>query len=311
MNEYELHLDKPTHFSWKECLWYLNRGYDDCLVTINGPTITRLFNTAEENLLIRITEEKEKLVITSLAAPFKEHNAGYIVSYVKDWFDIERDLDPFYALLEADKKLSLLRHDYAGLRLIGIPDLFEALCWSIIGQQINLPFAYRLKRRLVEKFGICAVYEGRKHYAFPPPQLLAQVTIASLASLQFSKRKAEYLIGLAERFAAGHIDRQQLLAYADHEQMVQELMRIRGVGLWTANYALMKSLKMMNSIPYGDAGLNKALAGLLGFPKSPRREQVDEYFYAYEGWKAYLVFYLWRSLSNPQLTPLFESRDFA
>lgn len=300
MNKYEICLEKPAHFSWKECLWFLDRGYDDCLFTIDGASITRLFATEEGNLLIRITERKEKLVIASLGAPFAERNANHVASYVKDWFDLDRALDPFYALLEADEKLRFLRHEYAGLRLIGIPDLYEALCWSIIGQQINLPFAYRLKRRMVENFGAAVVYEGHAYHAFPSPAVLAQVTITGLVPLQFSVRKAEYLIGLAKLFVTNRISRQQLLAFADHEQMVQDLMRIRGVGLWTANYALMKSLKIMNSIPYGDAGLNKALFNILHFPKAPGRERVDEYFNAYQDWKAYLVFYLWRTLSHPR-----------
>ena len=52
---------------------------------------------------------------------------------------------------------------YYGLRTLGIPDLFEALSWGIIGQQINLTYAYTLKRRLVEQFGSYVEWDGRKH----------------------------------------------------------------------------------------------------------------------------------------------------
>ena len=50
--------------------------------------------------------------------------------------------------------------------LLGITDLFEALSWGIIGQQINLTYAYTLKRRLVETFGSYVEWNGRKHWIF-------------------------------------------------------------------------------------------------------------------------------------------------
>jgi DNA-3-methyladenine glycosylase II len=64
--------------------------------------------------------------------------------------------------------------------------------------------------------------------------------------------------------------------------------------VWTANYVLMKSLGAMNRIPYGDAGLNQALAQLAGIG-SYDSKTVDRIFAPYEGWKTYLVYYLWRS----------------
>jgi DNA-3-methyladenine glycosylase II len=72
---------------------------------------------------------------------------------VSGWFDLERNMDPFYSLLRHDVRLFYMADAFAGLRIVGIPNLFEALCWSITGQQINLTFAYKLKRRLVETYG--------------------------------------------------------------------------------------------------------------------------------------------------------------
>ncbi len=60
-----------------------------------------------------------------------------------DWFDLERDLAGFYQLLNSHKQTKNFPKDYHGLRLMGIVDLFEALSWCVIGQQINLTFAHK------------------------------------------------------------------------------------------------------------------------------------------------------------------------
>ena len=92
-------------------------------------------------------------------------------------------------------------HQFSGLRIIGIPDLLEALSWAIIGQQINLTFAYTLKHRLDEKYGTKVTFENQSYYLFPEATTIAAINPEVLRPLQFSQRKAEYLIGLAELIA--------------------------------------------------------------------------------------------------------------
>ncbi|WP_315821020.1 hypothetical protein [Paraflavitalea speifideaquila] len=87
-----------------------------------------------------------------------------------------------------------MTRDFKGFRLIGIHDLYEALCWSIIGQQINLNFAYTLKRRLVETYGQKLAVKGQSLYIFPEPAVLQHASIEDLRRQQFSVRKAEYLL---------------------------------------------------------------------------------------------------------------------
>jgi DNA-3-methyladenine glycosylase II len=143
--------------------------------------------------------------------------------------------------------------------LIGIPNLFEALCWSIIGQQINLTFAYRLKRRLVEHYGKSISYNGNDYHLFPEPVALAKADIITLRNMQYSQKKAEYVVGISEIFNEGTINKSILQNFSSFTTQQQALTAIRGIGIWTANYALMKSLRVAEAIPYGDVGLLQAL----------------------------------------------------
>src|SRR5699024_5855362 len=92
------------------------------------------------------------------------------VDYVQEWFDLKTDLAPFYELAKTDPLLKQVVDKCYGLRILGIHDLYEALCWAILGQQINLTFAYTLKRRFVEAYGHSIEWGGRMHWIFPKPE---------------------------------------------------------------------------------------------------------------------------------------------
>ena len=289
----------PPVFSFKECLWFLNRNFDDCMHTIADNSILKALMVHGEKVLLRIGQEQEVLVIAVLKGKVTSSGEQYIRDYITDWLDLQKDITPFYTLLWKDKQLASMAEDYEGLRLLGIPDLFEALCWSIIGQQINLTFAYKLKRRLTERYGTSVMYKGTLHYIFPDPALLAGAELQELRAMQYSQKKAEYLRDLGGVFHRGELSKDQLLQMPSFADRQQALTALRGIGIWTANYALMKSLRTDEAIPYGDVGLLQALVNK-GIIKD-RKDQagMDKLFRKFKGWESYLVFYLWRSLSEP------------
>lgn len=290
---------KPALFSFTECLWFLDRDYDECLYKVNKTEVMKALQIDGDIFLISVSEQKSDLVITVLKGEPNTAQRADILNYVTDWFDINTDIKPFYKKLEANKKLAYMGEEFKGLRLIGIPDLFEALCWSIIGQQINLTFAYKLKRRMVEAFGLKVEYEGVTHLLLPEYKRLAQVTVPELRAMQFSDKKAEYIITVAKAFAAGTLSKDILLATKGLEARQQLLTQLKGIGIWTANYALMKSLREQGSIPHGDVGLLNALAKHGIIKERSEIAKIERLFKQFRGWESYLVFYLWRSLARP------------
>jgi DNA-3-methyladenine glycosylase II len=287
-------IPKPTLFDFGETLWFLDRNLDDCMHRVEGKHVRKLIAFNNEPVLIEVKENAMNLEVEILNDA-KVTNQ-FIADYIEEWFDLERDIRPFYRWMKQDADLAPLVKKYKGFRIVGIPDLFECLCWCVIGQQINLAFAYRLKRRLVEKYGRKIVHEGREWHLFPEPEVMAPLNFEVLRAMQFTGKKAEYIIGIAKLFAAGELSKEKLMQLGDEKRMLEELIKIRGIGEWTANYTLMKSIRAMNCVPYGDIGVNNALHLLKGTPKKNNRVEVDKVFSAFEGWKTYLVFYLWRML---------------
>jgi DNA-3-methyladenine glycosylase II len=290
-------INKPENFSFSEALWFLDRNLDDCTHSVVGESALKLVRFNNKAALIRVEETGN--FITAKILKGKINDPTFLPTYLEEWFDISRDLRPFYSLLKKDKDLAPLAGKYKGFHIVGIPDFFETLCWSVIGQQINLAFAFKVKRRLVESYGEKLIYEGRTHFLFPTAEIIAKLNVEDLRPLQFTTRKAEYIIGIAQLFESGDLSRKKIEDLKDEQAMLTELMKIRGIGEWTANYTLMKSFRAMNRVPYGDSGINNGLFNLKGIPKKDNRLLVESVFDKFTGWKSYLVYYLWRSLRNP------------
>jgi DNA-3-methyladenine glycosylase II len=272
-----------------------------CIILSRG-SLSKALSVINNELMAFQTGQPDEHHLHTAHYPWREWQpfAGscwYTIHYV-DWLDLDRDIAPFYHLLRKNKVLSYMAADFSGLRLISIHDLYEALCWSIIGQQINLTFAYTLKRRLVEHYGQSIVVErAGTLYVFPRPEVLQYVTVADLRALQFSERKAEYVLLVSKLFAEGSISKQHVLQCGSYEEQVALLTAIRGIGVWTANYVLMKSLKQLQAITYGDVGLLNALLSHELIKDKKDTAGIDRLFKKFKGWESYLVFYLWRSLA--------------
>ena len=296
MHQQTILLATPPLFSFQECLWFLNRNYDDCLHEVGENAVLKAIATPFGDVLFRVSDQGGFLRIDVLEGNAAECR-DFLEAYVTEWFDMDRELDPFYAYLKRDSRLEYMAEDFSGLRLMGISDMFEALCWSIIGQQINLTFAYKVKRRMVERFGRHIEWDNRVFHIFPDPATLADATVDELRGMQFSEKKAEYLIGVARAFVEGTLSRGQIDALPDFEARQKALTAHKGIGVWTANYVLMKSFRAPEGIPHGDVGLLNALVGHGIIAERSEKGKIEAFFRDYAGWETYVTFYLWRSLA--------------
>ena len=199
-------------------------------------------------------------------------------------------------MAEHDILLKQAVTQFYGLRNMGIPDLFEALCWGILGQQINLSYAYTLKRRLVESFGRSMEWEGKRYWLFPNPEDIAQLTVEDLSELKMTVKKCEYLIGVAQLMVEGSLSKELLRSVGDFKVAEKMLTKIRGIGPWTANYVLMRCLRFSNSFPIDDVGLHNAIKHVLGTSRKPTKEEILKLAAPWKNWESYATFYLWRFL---------------
>jgi DNA-3-methyladenine glycosylase II len=286
----------PSDFNFQECLVFLARSDQEILHHIMNDSLYKLLKINGQLVLLKIGENEQSIQvefpIRTPAQSIKEQAA----TYIWEWFDLDQELEGFYDMANKDKLLKDIVHHHFGLRIIGIPELFQAMAWAIIGQQINLNFAYTLKKRFVEQYGENLTYEGNTFWLFPEPERIAKIDKDELLKLQFSKRKAEYVVGVAKAMESGQLTKEALLHQQDYQQVHDSLMAIRGVGAWTADYVMMKCLHYPNAFPIADVGLHQAIKHQLGLERKPTIAEIEEMSINWEGWQAYATFYLWRSL---------------
>lgn len=283
----------PADFNFEECLVHLGRSSQENLYRLDDSGITKLLKIGGQLVLFRIVPAAGALRIEfPLGVPaYQERDE--VAAYIEDWFDLQTDLQGFYAIAETDPVLKSVVRQHYGLRVIGVPDLFEALVWAVMGQQINLTFAYTLKKRFVENFGESLFYENERYWTFPSAEKIASLNVADLRALQLTVRKSEYILGIAQAMATGELQKQRLLQEPDMERV---LLEIRGIGAWSANYVMMKCLHSQSAFPLADVGLHNALKAQLQLDRKPTPAEIMELAKNWEGWQAYATFYLWRSL---------------
>ena len=210
------------------------------------------------------------------------------------------------ALHGAALKMLSLTHDVAtfesrhpdfvktrrGLRMPLLPTGFDALCWGIIGQQINVTFASSLRREMVELAGE-KIGDMRAH---PTPDRVANIDMGALTSRRYSRSKASYLLEAAAAVASGKLAVENL---GDGSAIAAEraLTAQRGIGTWTARYVLMRG-GFGDAAPVGDSALATALQRLHNLPERPDGEQTARLMSAFAPYRSLATMHLWTSLKE-------------
>lgn len=181
------------------------------------------------------------------------------VAEVRRLCGLDLDLPAFYRAAKADPILDDLAKRLYGLRPTLAPQPFEMLVGSVCAQQVNLTFAFTVRARLVRRFGTPVGVGGERVYGFPEPEKLARARVSTLRDLQLTTRKAEYIVGLAKRIAAGALDLAGL-GGRPNEEVIETLTALRGFGRWSAEWFLARALGRGDVCPAGDLGVRKAFA---------------------------------------------------
>ena len=180
----------------------------------------------------------------------------------------EFELDPFYRWAGDQDVLRNLVTRLAGFRPPLAPDAYETLVTSVTAQQVSLFAAFAIRNRLIERFG----ERGEHAYSFPTREALAHVEEEQLTELGFSRRKAEYVIGLAR----ADVDYDSLGELPD-EEVKATLVSLRGLGEWTADWFLARHLARPRAWPAGDLGLVKAVSAFFFDGRKLSIDQVREF----------------------------------
>ena len=165
--------------------------------------------------------------------------------------------------------------------------VFETLVQSIVYQQLNGKAASTIFGRLL------AAAKG------PPvtPESILRLRPARMRALGLSKQKLTYIRELASMTKRGAVDFERLPALSDAE-VIAQLTRVKGVGVWSVHMFLMFALRRTDVLPTGDLGIRVAMKKAYGLEDLPKPGQMEQIAAAWRPYCTIASWYLWRSLEN-------------
>jgi len=267
-------------------LAYHGRDPDGLSERVSGTVITKILAPAGQAVRVDITLADGRAVLTADPPDLTSAEMAAISKAVTRMLGVSVDGDGFDALAVADPEVArLLSRCGPGLRLPQTASVFEALCWAVIGQQVNLRFAGQLRRTLIELAGIDHPSGMKAH---PSPAAVAALDPDLLGRLKFSRAKAAYLMNAA----ASGVDFEAL---PDGTAAAAEaaMMGIKGIGPWTRAYVLLRACAFPDVAPVGDAGLAGGLRAFHGLDHRPSPAEQEALMRRFAPWRSLATAHLW------------------
>jgi DNA-3-methyladenine glycosylase II len=161
-----------------------------------------------------------------------------------------------------------------------IPDLFPALVFAIIGQQISLKAARTIWARMQERFDEIT------------PEFIANVPTEEIRLCGMQSTKAGYIKGISEVVVKGSFDLNSLYSLPDNDA-IKKLSSLNGIGVWTAENLLLNSMERPDIISYGDIAIRRGIMKLYSLQELTK-EQFMVYRNRYSPYASVASIYLWR-----------------
>lgn len=172
-------------------------------------------------------------------------------------------------------------------RMVYRPADFESLVRSIVSQQISTKVARVFMQRLV----------ARMRGGVITPEAILKMRVTTMRKMGFTGAKTTYIRDLARLTVTGELDFAALPAMSDHE-VIERLVQVKGIGVWTAHMFLMFALRRPDVLPVGDLGVRVAIRNAYGLDELPAPAQMTAIAEQWRPWCSVASWYLWRSLSG-------------
>jgi DNA-3-methyladenine glycosylase II len=161
-----------------------------------------------------------------------------------------------------------------------IPDLFHALLYAIIGQQVSAKAAQTVWRRLQESIGDIT------------PKKISETSVQEIQKYGMTVRKAGYIVDAAKKMNEGSFNLEELKGLSDSE-VIGRLSSLNGIGTWTAEMLLINSMERQDIVSWGDLAIKRGMMKLYGNTEITK-EQFDGYKKRYSPYGSVASIYLWR-----------------
>lgn len=283
---YDFHLSAMIFASGDPWIRRYNRGiFRQVLEIGETPALVTVFSKGT-------TEEPRLHISVITQEPHSESMIRAACTIVSSLFNLSEDLTPFYQAMKKDAVMAGLVRRLRGLKAPTTPTIFEALVDSVIEQQISLKAAHSIENRLIRATGTALTLDGNTYYGYPSPYNLEKTPDSTFRACGLTVRKGEYIREISRKILEGTLDLERFKTFPDTEPIISELMKVRGIGRWTAELTILRGLHRPDAFPADDVGVRRFISNV--YHNGEKISPADARLFAHQwgDWKGFAAYYL-------------------
>ncbi len=274
---------------WDALLGFLRARATPGVESVDSATYARTVRIGAHSGWITVTPWPERAALRAEASLSLAPVLMPLVARLRHLFDLDARPDTVSSHLARDPALRKWVARRPGLRVPGAFEPFEVAARAVLGQQISVAGATTFAGRLAALFGEpTTTPNDALRVQFPTAERIARATRDEIASIGLTRARAATVGTLARAVASGAL---RLDPRGDVAQMIDDLVRLPGIGPWTANYVAMRALGAPDVFPEGDLALRRALGDITSSEARSRAAR-------WRPWRSYAAMHLWTSLTG-------------
>lgn len=268
--------------------WALRRRLHNAVDHWEGDTYWRVLVIRNQAVRVAVRQRGTMLEVTVTGAGLRASTQAEVSAALDRLLGLRTDLRQFYKVAARETRLNRLAQRFMGLKPPRFPTLFEALVNGISCQQLSLTVGITVMNRLVAHCGLAFSADA---HAFPRPEDLAQADVTELRAMGYSRQKGRALSEVSQATADGRFDLEPIESLED-EPAMERLLQLRGVGRWTAEYALLRGLGRTHVFPGDDVGARQNLRRWLHLRRTLNYQGVDQVLSRWKPYGGLIYFHL-------------------
>jgi DNA-3-methyladenine glycosylase II len=269
-------------------VWALRRRPHNAVDHWEEGTYWRVLVIGDKPVRVTVRQQGTALDVTVTGIRLHASDQAEVTAVLQRLLGLQVDLRRFYAFATRETRLNRLARRFMGLRPPRFLTLFEALVNGISCQQLSLTVGVTLLNRLAAQYGLAF---GSDAHAFPRPEDLRRADLGDLRKLGYSRQKGLAVAELSQAVADGRVDLEAIDSLNDLEA-TERLRQVRGVGRWTAEYALLRGLGRTHLFPGDDVGARQNLQRWLQLRRRLDYRQVRRILSRWKPYGGLIYFHL-------------------
>lgn len=304
----ETNISLPRNFRLADFLAFHQRDAQMLAETVTEKQLQKgiVWQAMPASLTFNFSNKKQADVKLHIDSGRKKLDAKKIQSrllqHALHMLGLNQTINAFEKFVAEHTELNQLISRQSGLRVPQAATTFEALTWAIIGQQISVSAAVSVRRKFIQHAG---VQHSSGIWCYPSAAQVAVLTENDLRPLGFSQTKARTIVELGQIINAGDLPLDNWLDdYWQNNSLAAQdiydaLIRVRGIGPWTVNYALLRGFGWLDGSLHGDVAVRRNLQWLLSRAEKISEAETQAWLAKLSPWRALVAAHLW-AMQKPE-----------